>query len=281
MKVGFQGEAGAYSELAACRVGAPYSFKNFAGVFKAIEQRNIDCGALPAENSLAGTIHEVYDLLMRHQVEIIADTYVRIEHCLVGLPGSTVENAKQVFSHPQALMQCDKFFYEHPHLEAVSNYDTAGSAKMLRESGSMERLAIASAGAAEIYGLEILQRNIATYNDNYTRFFIIAPKGAKKESYGVPLVTQKTSLVFNLLHETGSLFHALSAFALRRINLTKIESRPLRGRAFEYLFYIDYLEPEKPELSARTMAHLKEVVSSVTILGHYGCIGETPSGPIM
>ena len=276
MIIGFQGEPGAYSEIAASRIGTPRGFRTFLDVFQAIIKNDVQCGALPIENSLGGSIHENYDLLLKYPVEIIAETFVRVEHCLLGLPGTKIETARQVLSHPQALLQCDKFLNEHPGLEPIAAYDTAGSAKLILESGSKEKLAIASERAAEVYGLEILQRGIATLSDNFTRFVIVAPKKAGKEAFGVPLETSKTSLVFSLPHETGSLFHALSVFALRNINLTKIESRPLRERPFEYLFYIDYQEPKEKERGERAINHLTEITSFLAVLGSYGCIGDSP-----
>src|SRR5437899_670008 len=139
MITGFQGEPGAYSEIAASRIGTPLGFRTFHDVFRAIIDGEVQCGALPVENSLGGSIHENYDLLLKYSVEIIAETFVRIEHCLLGLPGATIETARAVLSHPQALMQCDKFLHEHPELEAIAAYDTAGSAKLIRESGAKDR----------------------------------------------------------------------------------------------------------------------------------------------
>jgi prephenate dehydratase len=147
---------------------------------------------------------------------------------------------------------------------------------MIRESGAREKLAIASERAAQVYGLNILQRDIATLPNNFTRFAIIAPKEADKAVFPVPATTTKTSLVFALPHETGALFHALSVFALRQINLTKIESRPLRERPFEYLFYIDYQEPSEAKRSQRALAHLEEITTFFVMLGSYGCLGDIP-----
>ncbi|MEW6736221.1 MAG: prephenate dehydratase domain-containing protein, partial [Acidobacteriota bacterium] len=165
---------------------------------------------------------------------------------------------------------------ENAYLEVVPAYDTAGSAKLIREAGDSKKLAIASERAAQYYGLEVLQRDIATLADNYTRFGIVIPKTANKADFPVPQEVTKTSLVFSLAHETGALFHALSVFALRKINLTKIESRPLRERSFEYLFYIDFESPLDPARSERALTHLREITTFLAVLGNYGCIGETP-----
>jgi prephenate dehydratase len=278
MIVGFQGEPGAYSEIAASRIGEPRGFRTFHDVFQAIINGEVACGALPVENSLGGSIHENYDLLLKYHVEIVAETFVRIEHCLMGLPGASLGSAKQVLSHPQALAQCDKFLQEHPELEAVAAYDTAGSAKMIRESGEREKLAIASERAAEVYKLEIIEHHISTMPDNFTRFAIVATKPADKKSLGVPAEVIKTSIVFSLPHQKGTLFHALSVFALREINLTKIESRPLREKPFEYLFYIDYQETKDAQRSKRALNHLNEVASFLKVLGSYGRIGEEIGG---
>lgn len=277
MIVGFQGEPGAYSEIAASRIGTPQGFRTFPEVFQAITAGQAQCGALPVENSLGGSIHENYDLLLKYPVQIIAETFVRVEHCLLGLPGASLANARQILSHPQALLQCDRFLNEQATVEAVAAYDTAGSAKIVRETGDITKLAIASERAAQVYGLDIVARNIATLADNFTRFVIVVPKAADKAGFQVPARATKTSVVFSLPHETGALFHALSVFALRKINLTKIESRPLREKPFEYLFYIDYQEPEDKQRSERALAHLGEVASFLAVLGSYGCIGEPPA----
>ncbi|MBL8149049.1 MAG: prephenate dehydratase [Blastocatellia bacterium] len=273
IKVAYQGEIGAYSEIAAARIGTPVHFPSFAQVFKAIVEGLVDCGALPIENSLGGAIYENYDLIFKHPVEIVAETFVCVEHCLMGLPGASLETANQVLSHPQALAQCSKFLNEYPKIAIVPTYDTAGSAKMIKQSGEKDKLAIASENAAKFYGLEIIRRHIATHQDNFTRFLIVAKKGIDKKLLGIKLSEDKTSIVFALQHETGSLFHALSVFALRKINLTKIESRPSGERPFEYLFYVDYLRPET-KIERRALDHLAEISTLIETLGQYGCIGE-------
>lgn len=276
IKVGFQGEPGAYSEIAAARVGEPVPMRTFEDVFKAIERGDVECGALPLENSLGGTIHDNYDLMLSYPVEILAETYVRIEHCLLGLPGSSLAAARQVLSHPQGLAQCAGFISANPRLEPVATYDTAGSAKMIKEGGDLTRLAIASERAARVYGLEVLERGIALRLDNYTRFALLGQRNADRARYGLPKEARKVSIAFALAHETGSLFHALSVFALRGINLTKIESRPLRDRPFEYLFYMDFNLPETPDAVERALSHLGEITRMLVRLGSYGTLGDTP-----
>lgn len=277
VRVAFQGEAGAYSELAAQRVGISKPCRSFTEVFEAVMNRTVEFGAIPLENSLGGTIHENYDLLLKYPVRIVAETYVRIEHCLLGLPGATLETAKQVLSHPQALAQCDLFLDSHPHLEALATYDTAGSAKMIREGGHLERLAIASEQAALKYGLEIVARGIASHTTNITRFAIIQLDEGKDEPEITPSDQEprKTTIVFRVPHTTGSLYHALSPFAQQGINLTKIESRPYREQAFEYVFYVDFLEPESSTIHQETLVTLREMVPFLKVLGSYPCIPET------
>lgn len=279
IRVGFQGEPGAYSEIAAARIGEPVAMRTFEDVFRAIDRGILECGALPLENSLGGSIHENYDLMLRYPVEILAETYVRIEHCLMGLPGASVASARQVLSHPQGLAQCANFIAAHPHLEPVATYDTAGSAKMVRESGELTRLAIASERAASVYGLEILERGIALRPDNYTRFALLGSRGVDRAGYGLPKEVHKTSIAFALAHETGALFHALSVFALRGINLTKIESRPLRDRPFNYLFYLDFVLPEtlpNADTVDRALSHLSEITTMLVRLGSYSTLGDRP-----
>ncbi len=274
IKVGFQGEPGAYSEIAAARVGEPVPMRTFEDVFRAIENGDVECGALPLENSLGGTIYDNYDLMLRYPVEILAETYVKIEHCLLGLPGSSLATARQVLSHPQGLAQCAGFISANS-LEPVATYDTAGSAKMIKEGGDWTRLAIASERAARVYGLEILERGI-TRHDNYTRFALLGQRNADRARYGLPTQARKASIAFALAHETGSLFHALSVFALRGINLTKIESRPLHDRPFEYLFYLDFSLPETLDVVERALSHLGEITRMLVRLGYYGTLGDTP-----
>jgi prephenate dehydratase len=278
--VAYQGEPGAYSEIAARQVGRPAPYRSFVEAFHAVAEGDVAFAAIPLENSLGGTIHENYDHVLQFPVRIVAETYVRVEHCLLGLPGATLEKAKFVLSHPQALAQCDEFLAARPNLEIVASYDTAGSAKIVRESGSALHLAIASEAAAVHYGLDVLARNIASRENNITRFAVIQsarPNVGNADGLSrllAPLADRprKTTLAFTLPHKTGSLFHALAAFALRNVGLTKIESRPYREHAFEYLFYVDFIEPEELGLSVRALDHLREVTQFVRVLGTYPCL---------
>ncbi|HMW01094.1 MAG TPA: prephenate dehydratase [Acidobacteriota bacterium] len=276
--IAFQGEPGAYSEIAAGRLGRPEGRRRFVDIFEAVTAGQVALGAIPLENSLGGTIHENYDLLLKYPVQIVAETYVPINHCLMGLPQATLEQARQVLSHPQALAQCDVFLASHPEWEIIPAYDTAGSAKMVREAGDPTRLAIASEQAAGHYQLQVLARNIASTTNNITRFgFIQAESNLSPlpvpQSSDLISTSRKTTLAFTLAHKTGSLFQALCVFAFREINLTKIESRPFREQAFNYLFYADFIEPEDPKISARALDHLSEIAPFLKILGSYPCVG--------
>ena len=273
----YQGEPGAYSEIAALRIGEPKPFESFDEVFAAVENQKVHYAVIPIENSLGGSIHHNYDLLLQHPVTIVAETFVKVKHCLLGIPGSSTERALKVLSHPQAVAQCRNFFATHQHLKAEVAYDTAGSAKMIAAEKEPGKLAIASKRAGELYGLEILQENLADEEWNITRFFCIAH--AKNPENPLPETTaksaqHKTSIVFTLPNEQGSLFKALATFAMRDIDLTKIESRPFRKKAFEYLFYVDFIGDQNDRNIQNALCHLKEFATMVNVLGSYGVIAE-------
>jgi prephenate dehydratase len=273
--IAYQGEPGAYSEIAALRFGEPLPCESFDDVFTAVTEGNADYAAIPIENSLGGSIHQNYDLLLRRPVVILAETFVKVEHCLLGLVGSSVESATKAMSHPQALAQCHNFFATHPNIKAEAAYDTAGSAKMISESGDRRALAIASKRAGELYGLDILRENLADEEWNITRFFCIA----REENAGISQLknspdtsSQKTSIVFALPNEQGSLFRALATFALRGIDLAKIESRPSRKKAFEYLFYVDFIGHRENQNVHNALENLREFATMVKVLGSYGVV---------
>ncbi|ANT64315.1 prephenate dehydratase [Prosthecochloris sp. CIB 2401] len=268
--VAYQGEPGAYSEIAALRFGTPQPFESFDEAFAAVEQQTVDMAVIPIENSLGGSIHHNYDLLIQHPVTIAAETFVKVEHCLLGLPGASADLPGRVLSHPQALAQCRNFFATHPALKAEVAYDTAGSAKIIAEAGDTSALAIASKRAGELYGLDILQKNLADEEWNITRFFAITHKDRQPDTATPGL--KKTSIVFTLPNEQGSLFKALATFALRSIDLRKIESRPFRKKAFEYLFYVDFMGDMDEENVANAVNHLREFAPMVKVLGSYGII---------
>ncbi|NTU53497.1 MAG: prephenate dehydratase [Chlorobiaceae bacterium] len=273
--IAYQGEPGAYSEIAALRFGEPVPFESFEEAFRAVMEGKADYAAIPIENSLGGSIHQNYDLLLRHPAIILAETFVKVEHCLLGLPGASVETATRVLSHPQALAQCHNFITSHPTIRAEASYDTAGSAKMIAENGDPSVLAIASKRAGELYGLNILRENLADEEWNITRFFCIAREENPDISHlrNTPeTITRKTSIVFSLPNEQGSLYKALATLALRGIDLTKIESRPSRKKAFEYLFYADFIGDSQTPTIHNALEHLREFALMLKVLGSYGVV---------
>jgi prephenate dehydratase len=267
----FQGEAGAYSEVAALRVaGHTLPQPTFDLVFEAVKTRKVALGVIPIENSLGGSIHQNYDLLLRHDVQIIAETFVKVDHCLLGLKAATFSKAREVLSHPQALAQCTKLFEAHKHLVPTVAYDTAGSAKMISQEQDPTKFAIASSRAAELYGLKIFKRHIADETQNLTRFLVIQPARTKRLAMNTVTGQIKTSIVFTLPNEQGSLFKALSVFAMRNLNLSKIESRPYKPKAFDYLFYLDFWGDREGKAEERALAHLAETTPYLKVLGSYG-----------
>jgi prephenate dehydratase len=221
---------------------------------------------VPIENSLAGSIHQNYDLLLRYDLKITGEHILRIEHCLIANPGSTLEDIRVVSSHPQALAQCDRFIRAH-HLEREAAYDTAGAVKMLSETKRPDMAAIASTRAALIYSMNVLAKNIEDDPNNFTRFLALSRVGIAAAQAGSS--TYKTSVVFALPNEPGALFKALGVFALRDINLTKIESRPVPGKPWEYLFYLDFAERAASERGQRALQHLGEIATELRVFGSY------------
>jgi prephenate dehydratase len=265
--IAFQGELGAFSQRAAHQIFgrniAPLPCVTFDEVFERVAGRKADLAVIPIENSLAGSIHQNFDLLARHPLEAIAETYVRIEHHVIGHPGAALQGIKQIYSHPVALAQCQKFLRSLRKVEKVSFYDTAGSVKHIREAALKDAAAIASADAAKIYRMKILRRGVEDNRENYTRFLALARKGQ------FPQGGPKTSIVFGLQHKPGALFKALSVFALRDIDLTKIESRPIHGKPWEYLFYIDLQGDTRTKECERALRHLQEMTLYYKVLGSY------------
>ncbi|HEY7680611.1 MAG TPA: prephenate dehydratase [Terriglobia bacterium] len=269
MRVGFQGERGAFSEVAANKmVTRPHElapFPNFPALFRALADRKIDYAAVPIENTLAGSIHENYDLLLKHRLPIIAETSVRIVHNLIAPPGTSLRSVRKVYSLPIAHQQCTRFLARRRSWEAVPYYDTAGSVKMLMEKKLPNAAAIASRTSAEVYGGRILARDIGDDKENYTRFVLLARRAPKRQR----ATDTKTSIVFVTRNIAGALFRCLSVFALRDISLTKIESRPLRGRPFEYLFYLDFLGNPASTVARNALKNLGEITEFVRVLGCY------------
>jgi prephenate dehydratase len=266
MRLAYQGEPGAYSEAAAEIVqpgGATLPCRSFEEVFAAVTGGSATHGVIPIENSIGGSIHRNYDLLLEHELPIVGEVELKVEHALIAAPGVPLDAIRRVYSHPQALAQCERFLIALPNVEVVATYDTAGSAKLIRDGGLRDTAAIASERAAAIFGLAVLKSAIQDYDANITRFLVISRRA-------VPLGTpDKTSIVVSLGNQPGSLFKALSVFALRDIDLTKLESRPIRGRPWEYLFYIDLAMAREELTCARALVHLGEFARSLRTLGTY------------
>ncbi len=229
-------------------------FARFEEVFQALIRGKIDAAVIPVENTLAGSVHENYDHLLNYAVRITGETNVRIVHNLIAPPGVRFKDIRRVYSHPVALNQCLKFFSSHPNIERTTFYDTAGSVKMVMDEKSVDAAAIGSAAAAEMYGGHILKRSIAPKR---TR-----PRRQSPKAW-------KTSLVFTTRNTPGALFRALSAFALRDLNMTKIESRPLHGKPLEYLFYLDFIGREDEPKVQNALRHLSELADFYRVLGSY------------
>jgi prephenate dehydratase len=264
VKVAFQGEHGAYSEQAVFDYfGEVESLpcESFDRVFESVLSDNSDAGLIPVENSIAGSIHQNYDLLFQHPLHITGEYVLRVRHCLIALPDVKMEEIKKAISHPQALGQCADYLRKRG-IQAEQVYDTAGSVKLLKESGARDTAAIASRRAAELYGMQILEEGIEDNAENYTRFLAIQREAV------VPQADAKTSIIFTL-KEHGVLSKAMSIFAQHEIDITKIESRPLQGKPWEYLFYIDFIGSASEETSKRALDHLSEYALSLRVLGSY------------
>jgi len=267
MRVAFQGEPGAYSEAAALEHFGSEAImvpcESFDDVFASVEAGACEMGLVPIENSLAGSIHRNYDLLLQHSLPIVGEHYLRIQHCLIAHPGVQLSEIRKVISHPQGLAQCEKYLRTLPNVKTEAVYDTAGSVKIVKELGDRSMAGIASRRAAEVYGMAILAEGIEDDPANLTRFLAIARQPVE------PGRDAKTSIVFTLRNVPGSLFKALSVFALRDIDLTKIESRPLVGKPWEYLFYIDLVGSTADPTVRRALDNLDEYALMLRVLGSY------------
>ncbi|NLT73354.1 MAG: prephenate dehydratase [Chloroflexi bacterium] len=274
--VGYQGEPGAYSEEACLSLFGseiqPVPCDSFDAVFEGVEAGRLDYGVVPVENSLAGSIHRNYDLLLQHALHIIAEHNLRVSHCLIAHPGATLETIERVFSHPQALAQCEQSLSALSDVEIHATYDTAGSVKMVKESGDPHAAAIASARAAEIYGMQVLVHEFEDEKANFTRFVAISrdPVVPAEE------IEAKTSIAFAGINRPGLLWRCLSAFALRDIDLSKIESRPLKGVPWQYVFYVDFAGGPHQEPCRRALDHLREMTTFVRVFGSYPRASNAP-----
>jgi prephenate dehydratase len=266
MRIAYQGEPGAFSEAAARRVDPDARLvpcHSFEAVFETVAGDPDTCGVLPIENSIGGSIHRNYDLLVAHELPIVGEVELPVIHHLLALPGATIEGLRRVYSHPQGLAQCERFLRTLTNVEVIATYDTAGSAKMVADAGLKDAGAIASARAGEVFGLTSLAASVQDFDDNITRFLVVGRRPLHDS------VADKTSIVFSLPNEPGSLFKALSVFALRGIDLTKLESRPIQGRPWEYLFYVDLAAARDEVHCTRALAHLAEFAPMLRTLGTY------------
>jgi len=266
MKVAFQGEIGAYSE------SAVYSFfgssaevkpcENLSDVFECVKKGETPYGVVPIENSLEGSVNQTYDLFLEYDLKVCGEIILRIVHCLIAHPGTHLNSIKTVYSHPQALAQCRKFL-EKLGCRLLSTFDTAGSVKMIKEEGLKDAGAVASQRAAQIYCMKVLAKEIGDTINNYTRFFVLSKKDSP------PSGKDKTSIIFSAKSIPGALYHVLEEFAIRNINLTKIESRPTKRTPWEYNFYLDFEGHRNEEKCREALESIKDKTLFVKILGSY------------
>lgn len=269
-RIGFFGEPGAYSQAAAETFAPTWTsvpYPSLDEVFDAVMSGAAEAGMVPVENSTGGTIHRTYDLLLTHTCRITGEVELQIDHCLLTQGALELGELTQVFSHPQAIAQCEQFLRQLPGAEVVSTYDTAGSAKLIRERGLTHAAAIASERAAAVFGMHVLRRGIQDYAHNVTRFLAVCREG--DHPFSDTPRADKTTLVFSLPDEPGSLHRALSAFATRGIDLSKLESRPIPGRPWEYLFYADLAAAADDPGCRAALTELAALAPMSRVLGSY------------
>lgn len=267
VRVAFQGERGAFSEEAAVKLlGEDIQLvprPTFESLFVAIDEGDAEYVLAPVENSLAGSVHRSYDLLLESSLHISAEVIIPIRHHLIGCAGASFDGIKSVESHPVALAQCERFFAAHPQLQRIATEDTAGSVAKVVKRGDQTRAAIAGVRAATIYGGTVLRENLEDHAENYTRFVLLTSSAIADSG------ANKLSLVMKLPHKSGALHRALQPFADRGIDLLKIESRPIKGRPWEYHFYLDLQASTNDERVISALAELGERASDVRVLGCY------------
>jgi len=266
MKVAFQGEIGAYSE------SAIYSFfgssvevkpcENLSDVFESVKKGETPYGVVPIENSIEGSVNQTYDLFLEYNLKVCGEIVLKIAHCLIAHHGTRLNSIRTVYSHPQALAQCRKFL-EKLGCRLLSTFDTAGSVKMIKEEGLKDAGAIASERAAEIYGMKVLAKEIGDTQNNYTRFFVLSKQDSP------PSGGDKTSIIFSVKSIPGALHCVLEEFAVRNINLTKIESRPTKRTPWEYNFYLDFEGHRNEEKCQEALESIRDKTLFVKILGSY------------
>jgi prephenate dehydratase len=277
-RIAFQGERGAFSEEAALKLlGADVTLlpcATFDATFSAIRSQAADYVLAPMENSLAGSVHRSFDLLVESGLHIVGEVIIPIVHNLIGVRGAALERIASVESHPVALAQCEQFFIAHPRLKRTPAEDTAGSVREVMRAGDPTRAAIASKRAAKLYGAAILQEHLEDDRENYTRFFLLAPSAAQLQEFSK---ADKISLVFQLAHKPGALHHALEPFARRNINMMKIESRPVHGRPWQYRFYLDLQAAASDPEFAAALAELAQQAVGLKVLGSYKSAETVPA----
>ncbi len=272
ISVAYQGERGAFSEAAAVRLLGrdiePVPCASFDDMFAAVDDQSADCCIAPIENSLAGSIHRNYDLLLASRLTIGGETHLRIVHNLIARRDVPLASIRRVYSHPVALAQCTRFLRANPGMEAVPVHDTAGAVREVMERGRDDEAGIASAEAADIYGGHIVSQSVEDHAQNYTRFLLLTPQDRSIETRETTR-RWKTSLVFRVPNKPGSLYRALGAFAMFDLDLAKVESRPIEGRPWEYAFYVDVIGRESDPGLTRALDNLRHMSEMVRILGSY------------
>jgi prephenate dehydratase len=272
-KVAFQGERGAYGEMATLQYfpdAKLVPLKSFQDVFDAANNDEVEYIVVPVENSIEGSINEIYDMLLQTKMSVVGEVYQRVIHCLIA--NRDVKMIRYVHSHPQALAQC-RGYLQKKGLKPVPTYDTAGAVKMIKENKMSDSGAIASKRAAELYDMDILDEGIEDRRNNYTRFFVLSPKKKKKKKQSdkgdLHHDPHKTSIILSVRHVPGALFGILGEFAIRKINLTKIESRPTKETPWEYNFYVDFEGHLQNKAVHEALMSIKPKTSYIKILGSY------------
>ena len=266
MKIAYQGETGAYSEMAVYKFfgskAEPVPCKDFRDVFESVKTGALPHGVIPIENSIEGSVNQNYDLFLTYDLKVCGEVAVKLAHVLIGNPHTKFENIETVYSHPQALAQCREYLEKHKW-EIIPAYDTAGAVKIIKEKNLGNAAAIASEKAADLYSMKIIARDIADNPSNYTRFLVLGDEDA------APTGDDKTSIIFSAKHAPGTLYHALGEFASRNINLTKIESRPTKTTAWQYNFYLDFEGHRTEKRCSEALEALEKYATFVKILGSY------------
>ena len=263
----YQGVEGAYSYIAMKRFFGRevnhFAVATWRDAMEAVKEEKADYAVLPIENSTAGIVADVYDLLQEYNNYIIAETYVKVEHALLGLPGTDLDKVTTVYSHPQGLMQCEGFLMKHKDWQQISQSNTAGSAKKILEEKDLTHVAIASEEAAEVYGLEVLKNKINDFDNNTTRFVIVTKNRKFVKD------AQKMSIVFETANKAGTLYNLLSHIIYNGLNMNKIESRPIEGRTWEFRFFVDFEGNIDDASVMNALRGIEEEAVSIKLLGNY------------